>query len=325
MTEKLKICLVGPRGAGKSSLLAALGDCVMQNAFGYSPQLRPTLQPISRIEYDDGAASASRFELLENLVSDYERLRREFADGGVATAPTDVFDYYFRLIVNGEAVAENRGKAPVLIEIADASGELAAPSPAGKQISFALKEKFAAKLLNADAIVLVLPLVRFEECAWTADIARLLERLAQAGERRAKRFVIAFSQYERLFTQLGPSAFTYACDPAVALHVVRKAAQSAPWLDALRRFESAEPNTKTRFTVVSAFGFCKNFQNPNLDPHQAEERRFRRAGGEGAQAFNEFWRPFLVAEPFLFAALDLDSAFTFSSAQVDGAQPLLVA
>jgi hypothetical protein len=30
--------------------------------------------------------------------------------------------------------------------------------------------------------------------------------------------------------------------------------------------------------LVSAFGFAKSFQNPNIDPHQRRDRRFHRAG-----------------------------------------------
>lgn len=318
MTEKLKICLVGPRGAGKSSLLASLTDCVLQSAYGYPPQLRPALQAITRIEFEEACPAASKFELLENLVSDYERLRGEFAAGGAPTANSDVYEYYFRLTLNGD---ETKAQARYLLEIVDASGDLAAPGLAPQPPSFAVKERFAAKVLAADAIVFVLPLARFSDCAWTADLARLLERLAQSSERKAKRFIVAFSQYEKLFAQFGPSAFTYACDPAVALHVARKAAQSAPWLNVLRRLEASDGDVNSRFTVVSAFGFVKNFQNPNLDPHQAGDRRFQRAGLSGAQALAEFWRPFLTAEPILTAALDQSSAFTFSFAQLDGGDP----
>ena len=318
MSERLKICLVGPRSAGKSSLLASLVDCVMQSAYGYPPQLRPALQPITRLEFEDGTPAASKFEILENLVSDYERLRGEFAAGGAPTPAFDVHDYHFRLTLNGDP--DPKAKTRHLIEIADASGDFAAPSAAAQAPTFSAKEKFAAKLLGADAIVLVLPLARLEDSAFAPDLARLLERLAQAKDRKAKRFIVAFSRYEKLFVQFGPAAFTYACDPAVALHVVRRAVQSAPWLDVLRRLEGLEPDTKTRLTVVSAFGFVKNFQNPNWDPHQAGERRFRRAGLNGAQAYAEFWRPFLTAEPILCAALDQSSAFTFSFAQLDGGE-----
>jgi len=81
-----------------------------------------------------------------------------------------------------------------------------------------------------------------------------------------------------------------------------------------------EATASVRFTVTSAYGFTKRFQNPNIDPHQPGERRFRRQGVEGARGFNEFWRPFLTAEPVLYAALGLDSPFTLSFERLDARQ-----
>ncbi len=312
MTEKLTICLVGPKRGGKSSLLASLTDCVSQSAFGYSPRLRPALQPISAAEFSEGRRM---LEILDSDAGDYERLRRDFAEGGVATDTLDTYDYFFRLTLNGAVAPEIAARGPWLLQVVDAAGEIAVP-PDGAKVAILndVKDKFGGQLLGAEAIILVLPMVRLEDSGWVGNMARLIDRLAQSRERRARRIVVAFSQYERLFVRLGPSAFTYACDPAVALHVLRKALRAAPWLEGLRALETT---AAVRFTVTSAYGFTKRWQNPNIDPHQPGERRFRRAGIEEARGFNEFWRPFLTAEPFLFAALGLDSAFTFSFQQIE--------
>jgi hypothetical protein len=319
MTERLSICLIGPKKGGKSSLLASLVDCVAQSAFGYSPRLRPALQPITEAEYFAESAEPKKANLLTVEQGDYERLRREFAEGGLATDTLDTYEYRFRLTVNGEAPPAAVLRGPWLLEIIDSAGEIAVP-PDGAEVAILndVKAKLARQMLEADAIVIVLPLVRLEDSGWSGNLARLIDRLALAPEKKLKRLVVVFSQYERLFARLGPSAFTYACDPAVALHALRKSLRAAQWLDRLRALES--PNgggASVRFTVCSAYGFVKRFQNPNIDPHQPGERRFRRVGLEGARAYNEYWRPFLTAEPFLYAALGLDSAFTFSYAQLD--------
>jgi hypothetical protein len=319
MTERLSICLIGPKKGGKSSLLASLVDCVAQSAFGYSPRLRPALQPITEAEYFAESAEPKKPNLLSVEQGDYERLRREFAEGGLATDTLDTYEYRFRLTVNGEAPPAAVLRGPWLLEIIDSAGEIAVP-PDGAEVAILndVKAKLARQMLEADAIVIVLPLVRLEDSGWSGNLARLIDRLALAPEKKLKRLVVVFSQYERLFARLGPSAFTYACDPAVALHALRKSLRAAQWLDRLRALEA--PNgggASVRFTVCSAYGFVKRFQNPNIDPHQPGERRFRRAGLEGARAYNEYWRPFLTAEPFLYAALGLDSAFTFSYAQLD--------
>ncbi len=315
MTEKLAICLVGPKKGGKSSLLASLSDCVAQSAYGYSPRLRPALQPITRAEFSSEPAEPRKSDLLTIEQGDYERMKRDFAEGGVATDTLDTYEYYFRLSVNGEAPPEVVTRGPWLLEVVDSAGEIAVP-PDGAEVAILndVKAKLARQMLESEAIVLVLPMVRLENSAWTGTLARLVDRLALSREKKVKRVVVAFSQYERLFIRLGPSAFTYACDPAVALHVLKKSLRAAPWLDRLR---ALEPAVSVRFTVCSAYGFTKRFQNPNMDPHQPGERRFRRASLDGQRAYSEYWRPFLTAEPVIYAALGMDSPFTFSYGQVD--------
>jgi hypothetical protein len=317
MAEKLTICLVGPRKSGKSAMLAAATDCIIQNAHGYSPDLRPAMQSITRAAFHGFDSASAKLDVFEGLADDYQKLRREFAEGG---APTDArsYEYFFRLTLNGEAPRAIRARAPYLVRIIDAAGDIAIPDEAEPADPLReIREDFAAKLLGAEAIVFVLPLVRLEDSAWVANLARLVERLTAAPERRLARAIVAFSQYERLFVRLGPSAFTYACDPAIALHVLRKTLRSAPWIDSLRTLE-AHAKVDIRFTVMSAHGFTKTFQNPNIDPHAEGERRFRRAGVSGVRALQEFWRPFLTVDPILYAALDLASPFMFSYTQIDG-------
>ncbi|MEF3366905.1 hypothetical protein V3H18_10210 [Methylocystis sp. 9N] len=318
MTEKLTICLIGPKKGGKSSLLASLVDCVAQSAFGYSPRLRPALQPILETEFYAENTEPRKADLLNVEQGDYERLRREFAEGGVATDTLDTYEYRFRLTVNGEAPPAALLRGPWLLEIVDSAGEIAVP-PDGAEVAILndVKAKLAGQMLDSDAIVIVLPLVRLEDSGWSGTLARLIDRLTLAQGKKLKRLIVVFSQYERLFARLGPSAFTYACDPAVALHTLRKSLRAAQWLDRLRALEAPRDGVSVRFTVCSAYGFAKRFQNPNIDPHQPGERRFRRAGLEGARAYGEYWRPFLTAEPIIYAALGLDSAFTFSYAQLD--------
>ena len=296
-------------------MLASLADCVAQRAFGYPLSLRPTLQAISHAEAMAEAAAASQ-NIFEGPNGDYEKLRRDFVEGGVATDTLDTYEYYFRLTLNGVAPPAVSERAPWLLEIVDAAGELAVP-PEGARVAILndVKDKFAGQMLGAQAMVLVLPMVRLEDSGWIATLARLIDHLSQNKDKKLRRLVVAFSQYERLFIGLGPSAFTYACDPAVALYVVRKSLRAAPWMDALRALDLA--GVSIRFTVTSAYGFVKRFQNPNIDPHQPGEQRFRRSGLEGARGYSEYWRPFLTAEPILYAALDLDSAFTFSYRQID--------
>jgi hypothetical protein len=307
--QRATITLVGPRRAGKSTLIAALPDSVAQGAHGYPPELRLTLQPIGRGEFESGYPAASRYELLESFVSPYERLREAVDGGGEPTPPETPQEYFFRL--NAETSLGGEAEAARLLEIVDVGGDIAAPEEGQAQPgSVASRVQFSTKLLASDAIVFVLPLLRLEEARWAGSLSRLIERLALAPDRRAKRIVVAWSFYERLFVNFGPSAFTYACDPDVAAHVLRRTLAQTPWLDALRELDR-KSDVSLRFCVFSSFGFVKGFQNPNLDP-QTEERRFRRLGVAGRPSLSEFWRPFLAADPIFTAALGLDSAFCFS-------------
>jgi hypothetical protein len=314
MTKASTICLVGPRRSGKSAMLATLADCVVQQAHGYPADLRPTLQPITRAAFHGFESAAAKLDILDAGAEDYQKLRRSFAEGGTPTDAKRLEEYFFRLTLNNAARQE---RPPHLLRIVDAAGSVAVPDDAAPpEAPSDVREAFAARLHEADAIVFVLPFVRFADSVWIAGLARLVERLARASE-RARRIVVALSHYERLFVRLGPSAFTYACDPAVALYSLRRALQAAPWIDSLRALDG-DGRALVRFTTFSAYGFCKTHQIPNIDPHAGGEQRFRRAGVAGPRAFNEFWRPFLTADPILSAALDQDSAFMFSFAQIDG-------
>ncbi|WP_018268271.1 hypothetical protein [Methylosinus sp. LW4] len=317
MTQKLTLCLVGPRGGGKSAALATFTDCIVQNAHGYPAELRPAAQSITRAAFHGLDSEASRLDILDAGADEYQRLRRDFAEGGAPTDATRLHEYFFRMTLNGEASPPLAERMPALVRIIDAAGAASiADETAPPEAPRELRDDFVKRLAEADAIILVLPMTRFEDSGWVGNLARLVERLAFAADCRAKRVVVAFSHYERLFVRLGPSAFTYACDPAVALHVLRGALRASSWSDGLRALE-ASGRTAVRFTVFSAHGFVKGFQNPNIDPHIRGDQRFRRAGVDGRRGFNEFWRPFLTADPFLYAALDLENAFMFSFAQID--------
>ncbi len=318
LPDRMSITLVGPRKAGKSTLIAALPDCVAQGAHGFPPELRLTLQPIGRSEFEGGYPAASRYEILESFVSPYERLRETVESGGEPTPPDTPQEYFFRVAAEASdsPFSPPALDAPRLFEIVDVGGDLAVPEEGRPQPApVSSRVQFATKLLASDAIVFVLPLLRLEESRWIGSMSRLIERLALAPDRRARRIVVAFSFYERLFVNLGPSAFTYACDPQVAAHVLRRTLAQAPWLDALRELER-EAGVAVRFCAFSSFGFVKGFQNPNLDPHQPGDRRFRRMNAEGRPSLAEFWRPFLAADPIVSAALGLDSAFCFSYDQL---------
>jgi hypothetical protein len=321
MGKKLTVCLIGPQKGGKSSILATVTDCIKLRVHGYPSTMRPSLQPTTHGEFDDTSGSGGRMKILGVRSGSYEKLRKEFAEGVGATDAVDTYEYFFRLELNGRLPGVNPDNLPIAIQVVDAAGEIAIPQGVG-DVSDEVRNKFDAQILNADALIFVVPLVNLENTEWIQLMSELIDRLALNPTKKVKRLVVAFTQYERMFVRLGPSAFTYACDPRIALYVLKNTLVATPWLDGLRSLESSANGTvDVRFTVTSAYGFAKTFHNPNIDPHQeGGEKRFRRDGLPIGRALNEFWRPFLTAEPLLYAALGQDSAFTFAYWQIDGAE-----
>ena len=318
MDEKLSICLLGPKSGGKSSLLASLTECVGQGAFGYSARLRPTLQSITEVEFRKGLIDRRKADFLTAPQTGYERLKQDLINGGIATNTLDTYEYYFRLTAHEGAQDAPASSRACLLEIIDASGDVALPSDEARvAILDDVKAKLARQIFKSEAIVIVLPMVRIEESGWPGALARLIDRLTLTRDKNLRRIVVVFSHYERLFTRLGPDAFTYACDPAVARYALQRALRASRWFDHLRKLQSDSQIITARFCVCSSYGFTKRFQNPNIDPWQAGDKLFHRKGLEGLSAFSEYWRPFLTAEPILYAALGVDSAFTFSFEQLD--------
>jgi hypothetical protein len=319
MSEKLTICLIGPQKGGKSSILATVTDCIKQRVHGYPIDMRPSLQATTQEEFDDSSGEAARMKILGVRSGSYEGLRKAFAEGGAATDTLDTYEYFFRLELNGELHGIDAKRLPMAIQVVDAAGEIAIPQ-GESAVSAEVRDKFSGQILNSNALIFVVPLVNLDNTEWMHLMSELINRLALNRTKKVGRIVVAFTQYERMFVRLGPSAFAYACDPRVALHIVRNSIAATPQLDGLRSLEnSANGGVDVRFTVTSAYGFSKIFHNPNIDPHQeGDEKRFRRDGVPIGRALNEFWRPFLTAEPLLYAALGRDSAFTFAFWQIDG-------
>jgi hypothetical protein len=327
MSDRVTVCLIGPTGGGKTSLLATLTECVTQRVHGYSSEWRPALEPITQEEFDGSNGAGERLNILGVGSGPYEDLRSQFVEGVSATPLYDTYEYFFKLELNGVHDGFPDERLPIFIQVIDAAGEIPIPVGVGttasdtSDIKIQVRTKFSDQILKAEALVFIVPLVNLEDTDWIKEMSKVIEKIAGHPEKKLQRAIVAFTQYERLFVRLGPSAFTYACDPRVALHVIRNSLQATPWLDGLRRLEKpGSGGVQVRFTVTSAYGFSKRFRNPNIDPHEngGNDRRFRRADIPLGRALNECWRPFLTAEPILYAALKQDSAFTFSYEDIDG-------
>ena len=134
MSQKVSICLLGPKGAGKSSLLGSLADCVGQGAYGYSPNFHPVLQPISQVDFLKGPIDRQRADFLTHALTPYERLKQDLVAGAAATNTLDTYEYYFRLSLSDVAARDLKQAGPWLLEIIDSAGDIAMPRD-GAQIA----------------------------------------------------------------------------------------------------------------------------------------------------------------------------------------------
>jgi hypothetical protein len=255
---------------------------------------------------------------LDASVGDYERLRRRFGSPTLQATDTDNTYAYFFCLESRSPYSATAVSSRILLQVVDAAGEIAvAQDGAEKAIPSEVVTKFNEQICQADVLVFVLPLVKLTHATWINSLSNLMGKVANYGSQKLRRVVVAFTQYERLFVQLGPMAFRYALDPKVVLHILRRCLETAPWLDQLRPMEMQSPPVAIRFIVTSAFGFARKYDNPNIDPHQEGQGLFKVSGGRHAI----LWRPFLTAEPFLWAALGEDTSFTFSFASLYDEQP----
>jgi hypothetical protein len=324
MDERFTVCLIGPTSGGKSSILATLVDCVTIGAHGFPPDYRFNIQEITETEFTSGQIERPG-RILDARGGDYEKLRRDFGSAAWgATEVDDTFEYFFRLQITRRISPQNGSSAQTLLRVIDAGGEIATPQDgAGSSVTSEVVDKFSDQISAAEGLIFAVPSVNLSHARWIRSLSELMDRLATRGSGNLKRIMVAFTQYERLFVQLGPSAFRYAVDPRVALHIVRKCVETASWLQKLRALETQIPPVAVRFTVTSSFGFARRYDNPNIDPHQPGEVRFR-TGASDAR-YTALWRPFLTAEPFLWAAVGEDTGFTFSFADILGGDETVAA
>jgi GTPase SAR1 family protein len=321
MVEKVTACLIGPSLSGKSSLLASWIKCLEQRFDGYPPTTTIGARLMDEADYT-AAETQVPPSILKQRGREFASLESYFSDPlrFTATIPEMTFQYFF-LVSHG--VQGGPPPREIHLQVVDAAGEYTAPTgeTAAEGLRKDVIEKFGNQIRQADAVIVVIPLLNFDTAHWVRDVADKLQELRDRPG-KLRRVVIVFTQYERLFVRFGSSAFQFASRQAVARFVVQRFLQRAPWLTNLHAFE-ADGRRKLRFTVTSAFGFVHGHGNPNLNPYQMKEMPFLKfdARANGDRIDRDLWRPFLTADPFIFAATGEESYFTFPYRIVDPSRP----
>jgi hypothetical protein len=300
MAEKCTICVVGPKSAGKSSLLQTFVDCVGLGGHGYSERHNVRIQSIAKDEFAEKGGVSRMFG---GQSGDYRIYRKPFFTKQEQTENT--IEFFFRISI------DTGSNNSILTRVVDSAGEDAVPATYGMVERQEVREsidKLKAELSLADAAIIVVELVDLGSATFQGPLKSLISELVAEGD-NPKRIVVAFTQFERLFVNAGRDAFAIACQPAVARNVIVEALDQSTWKGDLRSF-SKLPGRSVHFTVVSSFGFAKESGIPNFDPHWTEGLEMQLLGKPNN--IITYWRPFLTADPFVCAATGEPSKYTFT-------------
>jgi hypothetical protein len=319
--ERQTVVLLGPKRGGKSAILATMRDCIALDGHGYRRDAALRLDALTKDEYQVFRASGDLPLIFGassgNYAAEEEKFTQLESQEHFATQVDATWEYFFNL-----DMASERSDRPTSyrFRVVDAGGEVALPLP-GETVSDDTKQQLSDAIMEADALILVVPLIEQETQRWVSRLSGLVAQLA-SRRLRLKRLVIVGSQYEHLFIRFGVDAFRVAAEPQMVRYVIGKMLAKAPWRWDIEYLENAMPKLEVGITVTSAFGFARGYGNPNVDPHmdrlrpQLERVRFRTEGRAGAAM--PFWRPFLTADPFIYAVTGRPSAYVVSLREFAG-------
>lgn len=329
-TEKVRVCLIGPKKGGKSHLLSALTEGTKSGAHGFPASWSLRVEPTDDSQRSASASDKMKFILKNRKRTEYhQQASRAVTQTLEATPSEKIAQYDFDLICrrNGSAVPERS-----TFVVADAAGEHVFPegvseftddeSDVARQDQ-GRRDDFIDYLTQSDGLVIVLPLHRVQDVRFSKLMDTLVDALTpddsqDAPEPQLKRISIALNQYERLFTEFGSDAAQIAAVPDVARGVARSRLRDVPFMERMRDLDRAWGGPyDIKVIPTSAYGFLPDFGNPNINPDSAPNTPFiAYEASDGGMEFEQ--HPFLAADPFVFAASGLENDFMIGIEEIYG-------
>jgi hypothetical protein len=336
----VRICLIGPKKAGKTKLLSSLVKGALPfHAFNDGPGI---VRSIAAPNVTAAPGMGSEFDEFSHQDSNYKALNDEsWAEGGnlQQTDPTKPpLPLHFRVTYPGQETVSAK------FCVDDAAGSYFVTQLDTESEGFKKQQaEYIKKIEACEAIILVLPgpyegwdklaEARHDDLA-AMNISRLGAIIGQSGG--TKRVIIAISKYERLFYSFGKHAFYNASDREIARAALCEVVNR---YDGLRRLNSEWPQSAKDiiYMPISTYGFVRDFGNPNVSPWRtarvdeprpagsvaagmatplpgvpptywhdpnSNDQQFgwEQVGSKSADERRYYWRPFCIQDPFVLAS-----------------------
>jgi hypothetical protein len=303
--KDISIGLTGPVKSGKTNLFVDFAKCVELNAHGF--QQRHNIQ----IETD---------RVNRRLLRSYYR--------NLPEATESVTDIRFDLDIDLPAQDAPTGTKELehqkyTIHVRDAPGEASFPSAEheGKDNPH---QKSAEKLdewfSQAKGIVLVISSLNAgTDAGFEVLIDKVEDFFERAGRpefEQLERVAIAISMFDLMLLRFGNRARDIATEPEAVLAILHSHLRPAfDIIKDFRPFPSQEREIDLRFIATSSYGFHPQLGCANIDPN-TETLDPANSRFPMPLAPDNVRYPYMTADPFIFAALGLDSPFLFTRDEI---------
>ncbi|WP_420409233.1 hypothetical protein [Hoeflea sp.] len=304
-SNDIHVGLTGPVRSGKTNLFVDFAKCVELNFHGF--------QQLHNIEIETDRAN-------RRLLRSYYR--------NLPDATESVTDIRFNLNISLPEANGTEPGAPLeekqfTIHVRDAPGEAAFPEEdlTGRTNPHASKLKELDEWFSkAKGIVLVISALN---AGTDAGFEALIEKVEDFFERAGKpefqnleRVAIAISMFDLLLLRFGNRSRDIATEPEAVLAILH--AHLKPAFDIIkdfRPFPSQERDIDLRFIATSSYGFHPQLGCANIDT-KAETLDPGNSRFPVPLTPDNVRYPYMTADPFIFAALGLDSPFLFTRDEI---------
>lgn len=334
------VAIIGGRKSGKTTLCASLHQSLIARAHGYSPNMIarfPDAEGLNKLEKLFAAKFNAPKTTFQPESSGSVREIRIGIDFGTSKwslfrKPNHELQGFYQIAIDD------------LRDDFDLMGEFATQQSIKELNSNNPLAKFEQSLNQARSLIICQPALQKLAPSESTGFIRLMSDIATGRFGEFENIIIAFTKYERIFTNLGAKAFNKAVQPSTILETMAKTIhQDTSFETGLRALMSNEEKAPNLYAIpVSSFGFLRQNGAPNLNkmtetpisvlsplveearsenPLIDAKQKMQLAGFTipvtKAQANktsavphpSTHWLPFLTADPFLAAVSGQPSQF----------------